>query len=168
MKQTRIFLTLLLAGCSFIFSNCNFSPPPAPAGSSQVPQYLLKFVPYAREGAVFGYFTLANVETNQVAADGSLKLVVYSTVGVSVGEGSAMRMKNVLYEGTFPVASSNFQWESYGSVLNVQDLALKFKIPYENFKMAPRSNQVVTVEMDFRPTATTNIFVKSTRVILYP
>lgn len=168
MKPIQLFLIILLAVLSVFISSCNFSPPPAPASSSQVPQYLIKFVPYAKDQAVYGYFSLANAATNQVAADGSLKLVVYSTLGVSVGEGSPMRLKNVLYENRFDVSSTNFQWESYGSVLNVQDLALKFKIPYENFKTAPKSNQVVTVEMEFRPAGTTNVFLKNKRIILYP
>ncbi len=166
---SRLKTTLFLAALASTLVGCSFSQPAAPAGSHQPPQYILKFVPLAREGAVRAFFTLADAATNQMAAAGTLHVQVFSSSTLSLGDGSGggMSLRRVFYDNTFAVGVTNFHWESHGGIFSVDDLAMRFVVPYENFTHPARQGHVVTVQIEFQPDNGTNLLATSRRVILY-
>ncbi len=158
----------------FAFISCSFSPPASPAGSKLPPMYIIKFVPYAQDDSLKAYFTMADSRTNQVAADGRLKIQVYTTTSLSLGAAppseptpGGMTIKNVLYDNTFAIGATNFHWESYGTFLTVKDLSFHFVIPYAHFKKPVRRGRVATLMIEFHPDGTTNVLAFAKNVSLY-
>jgi hypothetical protein len=162
-------LLVFVAGCS------RSSPEPKPALSAEekskaeTPVYFLKLVPYAEKDALRGYFSLANVYTNQVAADGKLKLEVFTSTGISIGENSSggVRMRTLLYENTIPISATNFQWETMGALLRVEDLTCRFVIPYEHFQRPFTRGKLATLQVTFYPEGTSTALTHSRNVSLY-
>lgn len=151
-------------------ASCEFSPPPAAAGSREPPRWILKFVPWASGGRLVGYFTLADAATNQVAWGGSLRVQVYTSTGVSLGggpPGGGMTLRRPLYDNTFAIGATNFHWERYGNVFTVQDLAFRFAVPYEAMAGPVRTGRVATVEITFAPDGATNALAARKNVVLY-
>jgi hypothetical protein len=133
------------------------SAPPSPSGKTQ-PALILKLVPYTKDNSIITYFTLADSKTNQVAGNGLLQVQVYTTTSLSFssGEGNSYNgigMKNMLYEGSFNVGKTNFHWESFGSLLKVEDLACRFIIPYDRIEKKFTPGKLATMEVNFRPEA---------------
>jgi len=165
----------LLAGALLLLAvgltSCEFSRPPAPAGSHLPPRGILKFVPYASDGRLVAYFTLADASTNQVASDGDLRIQIYTTTSLSLGggppSGGGMVLRRPLYDNTFAVGVTNFRWETYGNFFTVKDLAFRFMVPYEAMKGPVRKGRVATVEIMFHPDGATNTLVARRNVAFY-
>jgi len=151
-----------------LLSSCSFSRPPARAGSKGPPSYLLKFVPYSKNNALMGYFSLGDAATNQVAAAGQLRIQIYTFTTLTMGNSpSAVRWKKIVYDNTFAIGVSNFHWESYGNFFTVKDLACHFMVPYEHFQTPVRRGRVVTAQIDFRADGGTNNISSQQNVSLY-
>ena len=168
-KIPRHAIALLwLVACGSWLISCSFSRPAAPAGSKGLPAYLLKFVPYSKNNALMGYFSVADAATNQVAAAGQLRIQIYTFTGLTMGNsGSTVRWKKIAYDNTFVIGVSNFHWESYGNFFTVKDLACHFMVPYEHFQTPVRRGKVVTVQIDFRADGGTNEISSQQNVSLY-
>lgn len=153
-------------------ASCNLSRPPA---ILQTPAaHFLKFVAIARQGNLNGYFSLCDAATNQVAADGALRIQVFSTANVSMGSSDgkqtlpgAMKLKTTFYDNAFAVGASNFHWESFGSFIRTHDLYFRFTIPYANFKLSPPLGNQATVQLDFTPKNGTNVLSVAKNVMMY-
>ena len=159
-----------MLGVALLLVSCSISKPPAPPTSKLPATSVMRFIAYAKEDAVRGYFTLADVNTNQVASAGELHLHLYTTTLVSLGGGDAttgMPIKTTLYDGSFVIGKSNFHWESSGSMVQVNDLACKFAIPYSTFKRAVKRGKVATLRMEFRVQGTDTRLEKEEGVALY-
>ena len=151
---------------------CSFSQPPAPPSSKNPPVAFLKVVPYSENHALVGYFTLADSATNQIAAEGQLTLRIYTKTKLSLnssgaGQTGGMTWKNTLYDHTFLIGTTNFHWETFGSIFVVRDLNLRFAVPYANFKTPIQPGRVVTVELELRPDSGTNVLFSAKQVSLY-
>lgn len=161
-------LGVLLAGG---LVSCEFSQPPAPPGAQGPPCYILKFVPWAADGRLLAYFTLADAATNQVAWGGSLRVQVFTATGIRLGgdapAGGGMTLRRTLYDNTFALGTTNFHWEQYGSVFTVKDLAFRFAIPYEAMNGPVPKGKRATVEMVFTPEGATNALAARKNVIFY-
>lgn len=155
----------------FLASSCNISPPPAPKGSNLPPRYIFKFVPEGHDGTLKAFFCLADVHTNQVAANGRLRIQVYTETSLTIGDATptadGMKVKSSLYDNTFSIGATNFHWDTFGSMITVQDLAFHFVVPYENFKKPVRRGRVATVAIEFHPDGQTNVLVSSKNASLY-
>ncbi len=164
-------LPILWILASLVIS-CSLSPPAAPILSKNLPVHILKFVPYSQNDSLVGYFTLADASTNQVASAGSFRIHLYTSRNLSLSsegqdEKESMKMKNILYEQTFAIGVTNFHWETFGSIFKVNDLAVRFAIPYSYFKTSTRRGQTVSVQMDFRPDGGTNLLSSTKNISLY-
>lgn len=161
-------LGVLLAGG---LASCEFSQPPAPPGAHGPPCYILKFVPWAADGRLLAYFTLADAATNQVAWGGSLRVQVFTSTGFSLGGGApadgGMTLRRTLYDNTFALGTTNFHWEQYGSVFTVKDLAFRFAIPYEAMAGPVPKGRKASVEITFTPEGATNALAARKNVIFY-
>lgn len=161
----------LLLTLAIGLASCEFSRPPAPAGSHQPPRGILKFVPYASDGRLVAYFTLADASTNQVASGGDLRVQVYTTTSLSLGggppAGGGMVLRRTLYDNTFAIGVTNFRWEVYGNFFTVKDLAFRFTVPYEAMTGPVRKGKVATVEINFHPDGATNALVARRNVAFY-
>ena len=169
LKMNMLLTFGILTG---ILTACSISPPEAPPFSKNLPAHILKFVPYSQNDSLVGYFTLADQSTNQVAAAGSLKIYLYTSRSLSLSsEGQdtkeGMKMKTVLYDQTFAIGATNFHWETFGSIFRINDLAVRFAIPYSHFKAPVRRGQVVNIQIDFRPDGGTNLLSSIKIISLY-
>lgn len=152
-------------------ASCEFSRPAATPGAGGPPCWILKFVPWAADGQLTAYFSLADAATNQVAWGGSLRVQVYTSMNVSLGGGATenggMTLRRPLYDNTFAIGATNFHWEQYGSFFTVRDLAFRFAVPYEVMKGSVRKGKVATVEIAFVPEGATNTLIARRNVFLY-
>jgi len=175
MKLRSFQLQMLFAGVAailFVFATaCSFSRPPAIHPQNK-PVRVLKFVPYANDGAVRAYYTLADAETNQVAANGTLRIRLFTTTKITIMQNQTatvpgLTMQNILYDRTFEVGATNFHWETYGTFLRVQDLAMHFIVPYENMTPPVPLGRVATMEIHFMADGATNRIAASRHIVLY-
>jgi hypothetical protein len=167
--KSSILIALSIFLGVFLVS-CTLSAPPATEKTQ--PSFVLKLVPYSKDQNLISYFTLADSHTNQVAANGLLRVQVYTTTSLSFssGEGTAyqgLNMRNILYDGNFNVGVSNFHWESFGSLLKVNDLACRFVVPYDRFTKPFAKGQMATVEITFRPDGANKQIRSASKVSLY-
>lgn len=153
--------------------SCDLSRPPAPPASKNPPAFLLKFSAYAKDGALLGFFTLGDTATNQVAASGRLRIHLYTSTALAMGDSAGasvaggMNVKSSLYENTFAIGVTNFHWEQFGSLVTVRDLACRFAIPYTSFQRPVRPGRMATLDMEFNPDGSSNNFCASRKVSLY-
>lgn len=165
-----IVASFMLPVAVILLSSCEVSAPPAKAKSE--PAFILKLVPWASDDQINAYFTLADANTNQVAANGQLKIQIYTTTSLSFSRDDSPLQKgpdvrNILYDGILNVGVSNFHWETFGSVLKVNDLACHFVVPYANFSKPVKRGKMATVEITFRPDNGRGNLRGSTKISLY-
>lgn len=151
----------------FALLSCTISAPPSKNVGN--PKYILKFVPTSHDDQIIGFFSLADSETNQIAAAGNVRLQIYTTTTVSMGSASApgMKLQNTVYDNSFAVGVSNFHWETFGSFVKVQDLACRFVIPYNAFRQPIMRGKVVTVKMEFLPDGGSNRLEMAKNISVY-
>ncbi|MDD2710460.1 MAG: hypothetical protein PHV34_20975 [Verrucomicrobiae bacterium] len=158
-------MALAVAG---LLVSCNFSRPPAEAGSKKPPERVIKFVPYSKDKALHFYFCLADSATNQVAWGGVLKVQVYRDISMKMGNaGTGIQMKHYYYDNSFSLGATNFHWESMGAFFKIRDLTCRFKVPYASFQKPVQKGQVVKVRMEFKPDETSTVLAVEKNVSLY-
>jgi len=179
-----IGMVIILGESLFVPKAFSETPVPAettpPANTSPLvdpdearPKFFLKIVPYPQDETLKVYFTMADSKTNQVAANGDLRVHIYTTTSLSFGaEGSApteggAKIKNTLYDSTFPIEKKNFHWEGFGSLLRVNDLMCRFVVPYKHFTRPVAKGKPATIELEFQPEGAAYSLKSSVKVSLY-